>query len=159
MRAGRRPLPENAADGITKKPLVLGGGGRSAAGDLPVLVGDDLWRYRWEGRIQLHGFNPYQLAPDAPALVPLRDAEWNRISHLNFPAIYPPLTEMTFAALASLRTPVIGYKILFGLMDLGVVFCCVASLRAGRGRRTAPRGTRGIRWWSTRRRGRRISTG
>ena len=88
---------------------------------LPVLAGDDLWRYRWEGRIQLHGFNPYQLAPDAPALAPLRDTEWHRISHLNFPAIYPPLTELTFAALAAVRTPVTGYKVLFGLVDLGVV--------------------------------------
>ncbi len=100
---------------------------------LPVLTGDDLWRYRWEGRIQLHGFNPYQLAPDAPALVPLRDAEWNRISHLNFPAIYPPLAEMTFAALAAMRTPVAGYKLLFGLVDLGVVFLLRRLLARGPG--------------------------
>ena len=99
---------------------------------LPVLAGDDLWRYRWEGRIQLHGFNPYGLAPDAPALLPLRDAEWHRVSHLNFPAIYPPLTEMTFAALAAMRTPVIGYKLLFGLVDLGVVFL-LRRLLAARG--------------------------
>ena len=98
---------------------------------LPVLAGDDLWRYRWEGRIQLHGFNPYQLAPDAPALVPLRDAEWNRISHLNFPAIYPPLTELTFAALAAVKMPVFGYKLLFALIDLGVVFLLRRLLARG----------------------------
>lgn len=98
---------------------------------LPVLAGDDVWRYRWEGRIQLHGFNPYQLAPDAPALAGWRDAEWGRISHLDFPAIYPPLTELTFAALAALRLPVLGYKVLFGLVDLGVVFLLRRLLARG----------------------------
>ncbi len=112
-----------------------------------------------KGRIQLHGFNPYQLAPDAPGLIPLRDAEWNRISHLNFPAIYPPLTEMTFAALAAVRTPVIGYKLLFGLVDLGVVCLLRRFLARGPGRRTSPRGMPGTRSRFTRRRGRRISTG
>ena len=100
---------------------------------LPVLAGDDLWRYRWEGRVQLHGFNPYQLAPDAPALVPLRDAEWHRISHLNYPAIYPPLTELTFAALAAVKLPVLGYQLLFGLVDLGVVFVLRRLLARGTG--------------------------
>ena len=99
---------------------------------LPVLAGDDVWRYRWEGRIQLHGFNPYQLAPDAPALAGLRDAEWSRISHLDFPAIYPPLTELTFAALAACRLPVLGYKVLFGMVDLGVVFLLRRLLARGR---------------------------
>ena len=67
---------------------------------LPVLPGDDVWRYRWEGAIQLHGYNPYTLAPDSPALAGLRDVEWGRISHQNEAAIYPPLAEMVFRWIA-----------------------------------------------------------
>ena len=88
---------------------------------LPILPGDDVWRCRWEGAIQLHGFNPYQLAPDAPVLAGLRDADWSRINHQNVPAIYPPLAELMFAALARGGVPVWGYKLLFALADLGVV--------------------------------------
>ena len=88
---------------------------------LPCFPGDDVWRYRWEGAIQLHGFNPYQLAPDAASLVPWRDADWQRISHQNFPAIYPPLVEWVFAGLARLGNPVWLYKGVFGVADLAGV--------------------------------------
>jgi alpha-1,6-mannosyltransferase len=88
---------------------------------LPVTPGDDLWRYRWEGRIQLHGFNPYLLAPDSPVLAGLRDDEWPLINHRDHAAIYPPLAEMIFAGLAAGGLPVLGYKLLFGLADLGSI--------------------------------------
>ena len=88
---------------------------------LPTFPGDDLWRYRWEGNVQLHGFNPYQLAPDSTDLVGLRDADWNRISHQDVPAIYPPLAEGMFAALARGGGSVLGYKLLFAAADLGVI--------------------------------------
>jgi alpha-1,6-mannosyltransferase len=88
---------------------------------LPVTPGDDIWRYRWEGEIQLHGFNPYQLAPDSAALAGLRDGDWSKINHRDFPAIYPPLAELVFAALAACRVPVLGYKLFFGTVDLAAV--------------------------------------
>ena len=110
--------------------------------------GDDLWRYRWEGIVQLHGFNPYTLAPDAPALVPLRNAEWPQISHQNFPAIYPPLAEGTFAAMARVGLPALGDKILFALADLGIVGI-LRGLLARRGRSADAVGTPGIRSRST----------
>ncbi len=87
---------------------------------LPTAPGDDLWRYRWEGNIQLHGFNPYLLAPDSAALVGLRDADWNRINHRDVPAIYPPLAEAVFALLARGGNSPLGYKLLFASADLGV---------------------------------------
>lgn len=86
--------------------------------------GDDLWRYRWEGMIQLHGFNPYALSPDAPPLASLRDADWSKINHRNFAAIYPPFAQGCFAALAWLGNSVWLYKALFALTDLAI--CAVA---------------------------------
>ena len=88
---------------------------------LPVLAGDDVWRYRWEGMIQLHGFNPYQLGPDAPALAHLRDADWLKINHRDHAAIYPPLTEAVFAAIAAAGNAVWLFKVLFALADLASV--------------------------------------
>jgi alpha-1,6-mannosyltransferase len=101
---------------------------------LPIMPGDDLWRYRWEGLIQLHGFNPYALSPDAPVLAPLRNAGWLKINHRDFAAIYPPLTEACFAGLAWLGNSVWLYKIVFGAVDLascGVLRRLLA--RQGRG--------------------------
>ena len=84
----------------------------------PVVPGDDLWRYRWEGMVQLHGFNPYQANPESPELVHLRDADWLKINHRNYPAIYPPLTEAVFAGTAAAGNAVWLYKVIFALADL-----------------------------------------
>lgn len=54
--------------------------------------GDDIWRYIWDGRVTLAGFNPYQLAPNAAALEQLRDAAvWPHVGHPTLTAVYPPL--------------------------------------------------------------------
>ena len=88
---------------------------------LPVLSGDDVWRYRWEGMIQLHGFNPYQFGPDAPELACLRNADWLKINHRDYAAIYPPLTEAIFAGIAALGNSIWAYKALFALADLASI--------------------------------------
>lgn len=85
---------------------------------MPITPGDDVWRYRWEGMIQLHGFNPYQLSPESFQLVALRDADWTNINHRDYPAIYPPLTEAVFAAVAAAGNSLWVYKALFALADL-----------------------------------------
>ena len=83
--------------------------------------GDDLWRYRWEGMIQLHGFSPYAVSPDAPVLSSLRDADWSKINHRDYPAIYPPLTQAFFAVMAFCGNSVWLYKLVLALVDLA---CC-----------------------------------
>jgi alpha-1,6-mannosyltransferase len=59
---------------------------------------DDLWRYRWDGKVVAAGINPYLHPPDADVLTPLRDAGWERISFKQVRTIYPPLAELLFAA-------------------------------------------------------------
>ena len=85
---------------------------------LPITPGDDVWRYRWEGMIQLHGFNPYQSGPESPALAALRNSDWSKINHRGYPAIYPPLTEAIFAAVAAAGNSLCIYKAIFALADL-----------------------------------------
>ena len=85
---------------------------------MPITPGDDVWRYRWEGMIQLRGFNPYQLSPESSELVALRNADWAKINHRYYRAIYPPLTEAVFAAVAAAGNSLWIYKALFALADL-----------------------------------------
>ncbi|MFQ5490158.1 MAG: hypothetical protein ACE5GE_05490 [Phycisphaerae bacterium] len=79
---------------------------------------DDVFRYVWEGRIQVAGFNPFAQAPDAEALTPLHDEEWARINHPGYKTIYPPLAQMVFAALAWVHPSVGFFKACFAGLDL-----------------------------------------
>ena len=47
-------------------------------------LSDDIFRYIWDGRVQLAGINPYLYAPDDPALYHLRDAPVS-YTHLTLP--------------------------------------------------------------------------
>jgi hypothetical protein len=64
----------------------------------PPLLSDDIYRYLWEGRVWLEGFNPYRLAPDDPALAHLRDDVWTNINNKPLATIYPPLSQLLFVA-------------------------------------------------------------
>jgi hypothetical protein len=62
----------------------------------PPVLSDDIYRYLWEGRAWLEGFNPYRLAPDDPALAHLRDDVWTHINNKPLATIYPPLSQLLF---------------------------------------------------------------
>lgn len=63
----------------------------------PPVLSDDLYRYVWEGRLWLEGFNPYGIAPDDPSLAPLRDELWASINNKSLATVYPPLSQLLFA--------------------------------------------------------------
>jgi alpha-1,6-mannosyltransferase len=78
-----------------------------AAGMQAILVftrptlSDDMYRYVWEGRVQVvSGLSPYRYPPNAPELASLRDAHiWASVNRKPAVTIYPPLAEATFALL------------------------------------------------------------
>ncbi len=77
-------------------------------------VSNDVYRYIWEGYVQLEGFNPYLLPPDSPELsglifVHIKDI-WAQINHKDLPAVYPPLALLWFRLLASLGPSTIVFK-------------------------------------------------
>jgi alpha-1,6-mannosyltransferase len=90
---------------------------------LPLEPGDDLWRYQWEGKVQNAGFNPYVLAPNDEQLAPVRAQfpDWSQINHRDYSAIYPPGTELLFAALSRFTAGPLAYKLLFTATDLGAI--------------------------------------
>ncbi len=113
----RRPVGRSAAVTFWGVAILL----RLVA--LPLEPGDDIWRYQWEGTVQNAGFNPYVLAPNDEQLVPVRAqfADWNRINHRDYSAIYPPGAELVFAALSRFSSTPLVYKLLFSLADLAAV--------------------------------------
>lgn len=85
---------------------------------LPMYPGDDVWRYLWEGRIQTLGFSPYHFPPNATELIPYRTVWWSQINHLDTSAIYPPITQLGFKALAAISASVLLFKLAFIAADL-----------------------------------------
>src|SRR2546423_4388633 len=104
---------------------------------LPLVPGDDFWRYQWEGKIQKAGFNPYLNAPDDPQLESVR-AEfpaWHKINHRDFRAIYPPGAELLFAGLSRISDSPLPYKLLFAGADIATI---AVLLRLFRGAHCLP---------------------
>lgn len=98
-----------------------------------VLIGthpsDDAWRYAWEGRVQQAGFNPFAVAPDDESLRHLRDDNWHRISHPDYPAIYPPLAQLEFRLAAVIYYSVYTVKALHVLWDILTIVILARVLR------------------------------
>jgi hypothetical protein len=90
---------------------------------LPLIPGDDFWRYQWEGKIQQAGFNPYVNAPDDPQLEAVRVEfpNWHKINHRDFRAIYPPGAELLFAGLSRVSDSPLLYKLLFVAADIATI--------------------------------------
>ena len=91
--------------------------------------GDDIWRYLWEGLLQTQGFSPYDYAPNAEILLPLRTVWWPQINHPDVSAIYPPVAQFGFRLLAHLTPSMVLFKAAFTAADLGI--CWLLSRRFG----------------------------
>ena len=102
-------------------------------------LSDDVYRYLWDGRVQRAGTNPYLHPPDHPALADLRDDSWERINHREIPTIYPPLMQIVFRVGATIAPSVVGFKLLFLLFELGVMWIVwrLALLAGGGARNVA----------------------
>ncbi len=92
-------------------------------------LSDDVYRYIWDGRVQVHGVHPYRYAPSDPALADLRDESWTHINHPELETIYPPAAQMVFLLLASFGAGPVGMKLFLGLVDFGVVLATGRLLR------------------------------
>ena len=85
-------------------------------------LSDDIYRYLWDGRVQLAGVNPYLHAPEDDALEELRDALYPRINHKSVPTIYPPLAQLFFLGVSAVSHTVTAMKV--------ALLCCEALLAA-----------------------------
>lgn len=101
LAAGRRI---GRAERSSLLRFAVGGGLLLRLGALavPLSLSDDAYRYLWDGRLVLHGFDPYALSPaEAVGLAPGLDLAL--LGRLNSPAyysVYPPLAQALFAGAA-----------------------------------------------------------
>lgn len=116
---------------------------RAALVPVAPTLSDDIFRYVWEGRVQAHGFNPFVLAPSAPELVHLRDADWARINHPDASAIYPPAAQLVFRTLASWGGVTL-FKAAFCMVDIALVVFLARTLR----RRNVPSAQLALYAWN-----------
>jgi hypothetical protein len=97
---------------------------------------DDVLRYRWEGRIQAAGWNPYTIKPEDARLKSLRDEHFAAMPGRDIPSIYPPLLELvyhaTYRALpaAAGTEALILFKLPFLVADLFLVGLLAGWVRA-----------------------------
>src|SRR2546428_581002 len=119
----------------TKKALavVLGFGllFRTLMLPTPVYLSSDLYRYFWDGRVQLAGVNPYRYAPAASELTHLRDGEiHSRINRPGARTIYPPAAQWLFALAAALAPgSIVGWRLLLLLFEVATVAMLLVLLR------------------------------
>ncbi|MGH9702285.1 MAG: glycosyltransferase 87 family protein [Candidatus Acidiferrales bacterium] len=93
-------------------------------------LSEDIYRYRWDGRVQRAGWNPYTIRPDDPRLDSLRNlAEPAGPGH-DIPAVYPPLSELTFRIADRFLPGPVAFKLPFIAADLLVVMLLAAWLRS-----------------------------
>lgn len=81
-------------------------------------LSDDIYRYRWDGRVQQAGIDPYLYAPNASEVTPLRDAQCTRINFPHLRTVYPPLTQLAFLAGVSLSDAVAAQKAVWAFAEL-----------------------------------------
>ncbi len=96
-------------------------------------LSDDIYRYRWDGRVQLAGFDPYAYPPDHPALAFLRDEPFTRINFPHLRTVYPPVTQWAFQLGARLGQTLVAQKIVLLVAELLLVIALLGAL-ASRGR-------------------------
>ena len=84
-------------------------------------LSDDLQRYRWEGKVQAAGWNPYATAPNDPRLEPLRDKYYEIMPGRELPAIYPPVSELVFRAAWKFFPGPTAFKAPFAAADVMVL--------------------------------------
>lgn len=81
----------------------------------------DIQRYRWDGRVQNAGWNPYALAPNDPRLAYLRDPGWAVMPGPEIPSMYPPLSQLIFRLGARFLPGTVAFKLPFVLAELLVL--------------------------------------
>ncbi len=91
-------------------------------------LSDDIYRYVWDGMLVNRGVNPYQYAPGAPELSPLRDALHERINHKDIGTPYGPVLMGIFAAAQTIAHSVYAMKIPFLVFDILVILLLLRLL-------------------------------
>ena len=102
----------------------------------PPVLSSDLYRYVWDGRVQLAGINPYRYLPVADELAFLRDdAVYPHINRADYAhTVYPPAAQVIFALAAVVTPGVFGMKVMIAAFDALAIVALIAAAAHGRTR-------------------------
>jgi hypothetical protein len=95
---------------------------------VPPSLSDDVFRFRWDGKVQAQGLNPYTEPPASTYLAELRDPQWEQINYPTIRTIYPPLAQALFTLTYLVHDGLIAYQILALLGDLVVIALLLSCL-------------------------------
>jgi alpha-1,6-mannosyltransferase len=98
----------------------------------PPRLSTDLYRYLWDGRVQVAGVNPYSYIPADRQLEILRDPEiYPKINRKDYAhTIYPPFAELWFYAVAAVHNSAWWLRAAMALADLLTIAALVRLLKA-----------------------------
>ena len=98
----------------------------------PPFLSSDLYRYVWDGRVQLAGINPYRYVPANPALAALRDhAIFDHVNRRFYaPTIYPPAAQLMFRLMAAVSQTALAAKVTAVVCEMVAVPALLLTLRA-----------------------------
>lgn len=127
-----RQLPSNwSGYRITLTIVILGIAGRLLFVGFP--VGNDIYRYVWEGHVQVLGFNPYEHAPGSIALTDITrnnmQGIWENINHKEFAAAYPPATLLLGRLLAAINPDPQFFKLVYMGFDIALILLLAHMLK------------------------------
>jgi alpha-1,6-mannosyltransferase len=97
---------------------------------LEASLSDDIHRYRWDGRIQNHGWNPYAVNGRDPRLASLRDEHWRAMPGPEMPSIYPPAAQLVYRVTDKLLPGPTGFKAPLALADLLILLLLARHFRS-----------------------------
>ncbi len=93
-------------------------------------LSDDLYRYLWDGRVQLAGINPYLHPPESEELLFLRNEAWQHINHKEISTIYPPVSQILFRLACAVSPTVFMMKAIFTTFDCAIILLLVRILQS-----------------------------
>jgi alpha-1,6-mannosyltransferase len=98
----------------------------------PPRLSTDIYRYIWDGRLQVFGINPYLYVPVDSRLAGLRDdsiyPNINRKEYAH--TIYPPVAQIFFFLVTRVTQSIPGFKGVLVVLDLATMGLVAATLRA-----------------------------
>lgn len=97
----------------------------------PAVLSGDMYRFIWDGRVQLEGINPYRYPPQAGELKALRDDQiYPKINRKEYPTIYPAGAQIFFRIVHLLTgNSVAGFKGIMAVFDILTILLLLALLK------------------------------
>lgn len=130
---GLRLLPRAARDSRFALPFIIGTAMLFRLILVPAIpsISTDIYRYIWDGRLIVHGINPYRWAPYDPRLAQFRDAGiWFPMEYKYYNTVYMPVSQAVFAFIYALfGNSIAAYKFVYVAIDAMVMGMLVKLLR------------------------------